>query len=84
MNPEDTQTPETIETPETPEVVEAPIEEPVLDAQTPAEEVPVIEAELAIDEGEDRSVYNCPDCSGLGLKDEYHVCLKCNGTGKIA
>lgn len=32
---------------------------------------------------EDRSAYNCPDCNGEGLKDQYHVCEKCQGTGKI-
>lgn len=57
--------------------------EPVLDATTPSSEVPQIEAEIAQQEGLDRSVFNCPDCSGEGLKSETELCPKCNGTGKV-
>lgn len=32
---------------------------------------------------EDRSAFNCPDCKGEGLKDQFHVCDKCGGTGKL-
>ena len=32
---------------------------------------------------DDRSEYNCPECNGGGLKDDFHRCEKCNGTGKV-
>lgn len=32
---------------------------------------------------EDRSAFNCPDCGGEGLKDQYSVCPRCQGTGKV-
>lgn len=32
---------------------------------------------------EDRSAFNCPACAGEGLKDQYHLCEQCQGTGKV-
>lgn len=54
-------------------------------------EVPEVETELDQDGqaeaetpvAEDRSVFNCEACKGLGLLDSRHVCEVCGGTGKV-
>lgn len=51
-----------------PEVVE--------NEKQPQNEAPVLTQE-------DRSVFNCPDCKGEGLKNPHSLCDRCLGTGKV-
>lgn len=53
------------------------VEEP----QEKVEEAPVVEE--PVEEVEEESEFNCPQCSGTGLKDQFNVCIKCGGTGKV-
>lgn len=57
-----------------PEVPNAPDTEPVVDENAQEEEAAPVEG---------REAFNCPDCQGEGLKDQYNQCDRCKGTGKI-
>lgn len=70
-------------TPEAVQPVEAPVVPETVPSETPVEAPVETSVETSIPEGLDRSVYNCPDCKGEGLKSQTEVCRRCNGTGKV-
>jgi DnaJ-class molecular chaperone len=53
--------------------------------ETPSEEVKKeeVKPETVAVNADPRAMYNCSDCNGFGLKDQYTLCPKCGGTGKI-
>lgn len=68
--------------PEAPTEPTAPVEPAPVEANTPdVEPEPETPAEPV--DPEDRSAFNCTECGGEGLKDQYTLCPNCKGTGKV-
>lgn len=69
----------------TPDVEQPGTNPEAVDQTPPAAPEPEVqpEPEPAQPAAEDRAAFNCPDCQGEGLQDQYNVCPRCNGTGKV-
>lgn len=60
-----------------------PAAEPVAPAVGTVDPTPEDTQEEEAAPVEGREAFNCPDCNGEGLKDQYTQCDRCKGTGRI-